>query len=258
MKFGICTGLENLELLKELGYDYIEPQASKLAEYTEEEKKMWKEKLEAAGISCETFNVLLPADARCIGEEYEEAAFQAYLHKVFAGVKELGGEIVVFGSGKQRSFPESVSFSEAVRQLVKVYRLTGEIAAVYGLTVVIEPLNRSETNMICTMAEGAMLEAMVQHPNVKLLADYYHVAKDADHIEDLVRIGHLEHVHIATKEGRRYPTSKDSDDFAAFFQALKQIDYAGRVSIEGGTEQLREDGAKALQVLRELAAEAGF
>ncbi|MDO4324762.1 MAG: sugar phosphate isomerase/epimerase family protein [bacterium] len=255
MRFGICTGLENLELVEKLGFDYIEPQVSKIAEYTQEEFDSWKEKLAQAKISCETFNVLFPGTIHCIGEEYDEDTLVEYLNRALARVEELGGEIVVFGSGKQRSCPDYVPFEEGVRQLVYVYRLVGEIAAKYHLTVVIEPLNRTETNMICTMAEGAMLAGMVDLPNVKLLADYYHVAKDNDPISDISRIGNLAHTHIATKEGRRYPLQKEGDQFDEFFKQLKGIGYEGRVSIEGGTDCMEEDAKKALAFLRELDKE---
>lgn len=255
MRFGICTGLENLELLERLGYDYIEPQASVVAKYTEEEMKMWKEKLAQSSVSCETFNVLLPGTFRCIGEEYKEEELKEYLHTAFSNVQALGGQVVVFGSGTQRSCPDTVAFTEGVRQLVAVYRLVGEIASQYGLTIVVEPLNRKENNMICTMTEGAMIQAMVNLPNVQLLTDYYHVATDADPISDIVRIGHFTHVHIATKEGRRYPLKREGDKFEEFFDALHQIGYQGRVSIEGGTDNMEEDAKIALKLLKELDAE---
>ena len=251
MKIGICTGLENLELLERLGYDYIEPQVSKVAEYTEEEFAFWKEKLKDAKIACETFNVLFPGDIHCIGEEYDEEILVEYLNKGFSRVRELGGELVVFGSGNQRRCPDYVDFQEGVRQLVYVYRLVGTIAAMYDLTVVVEPLNRTETNMICTMAEAAMVAGMVDLPNVKVLADYYHVMMDQDPISDLKRIQSLAHVHIAAKEGRRYPVEEIEDTLKTFFDTLHEIGYDARISIEGGTDDMEEDAKKALVLLRE-------
>ena len=45
MRFGICTGPENIELLEKLGYDYIELNASKMLTLSEEELESIREKL---------------------------------------------------------------------------------------------------------------------------------------------------------------------------------------------------------------------
>ena len=37
MRFGVCTGIENASLLKEVGFDYIELNVSKLYYLTEEQ-----------------------------------------------------------------------------------------------------------------------------------------------------------------------------------------------------------------------------
>ena len=55
MRFGICTGPENIELLEKLGYDYIELNASKMLTLSEEELESIREKLNASKIKCEAF-----------------------------------------------------------------------------------------------------------------------------------------------------------------------------------------------------------
>ena len=143
---------------------------------------------------------------------------------------------------------------EAYKKLVSIYRAAGDAAAPYGIEVVIEPLSRSETNMICTMAEGAILEADVHHPQVGLLSDFYHVEMNHDRIQDIETIGRLGHTHIAAAAGRKYPVSEEGEEFEAFFRSLRAIGYEGRVSIEGKTEDMEADGAKSPKLLKELAA----
>lgn len=72
-------------------------------------------------------------------------------------------------------------------------------------------------------------------------------------MNNIRRVGELAHTHIATLEGRRYPLDKDPL-LEEFFQALADMGYAGRMSIEGGTDNLEEDGARAIATLRELEA----
>ena len=109
--------------------------------------------------------------------------------------------------------------------------------------------------MINSVAEGACLAAAVNHPSVKVLADYYHMAVEGEPISDIVRLGGITHAHIATKEGRRYPTVME-EGFRQFFQALKATGYDGLVSVEGKTDDMAVDGPASLALLEKLLKEA--
>ena len=255
MKFGICTPIENILKLEEMGFDYIECGVSKLAELSDEEFASWKEQAQKASIPVSCFNVLFPKTIRLIGDEYDKEKTTAYLHKALSRVQAMGGTTVVFGSGGARKRPENVDFFTAYRQLVEVTKLVGEIAGKYGVTIVIEPLNRGETNMINSMAEGAQLVADVNLPNVKLLTDFFHVAKDGEPVEDVERIGAFAHVHIASGKGRLYPLPGQDEQYPLFFECLKKIGYDGRVSIEGKTEDMAKDAPVALAYMKKLAGE---
>lgn len=254
MRFGICTGLENLPLLERCGYDYIELSVTSVMKMSPEEISKYQEELAQSKVKCETFNVLFPQTMSLLDGTTSEEELREYLHKAMSLVQKFGARTVVFGSGKCRRCPDDMPFGEAYRKLISVYRITGEIAAEYGIQIVIEPLSRSETNMICTMLEGAMLESDVNHPNVALLADFFHVIANHDRIEDMETIKHFGHFHIAAGNGRRYPMSEEGEEYAAFFKSLKAIGYDGRISIEGKTENMEQDAPKALAYLKELAA----
>ncbi len=256
MRYGICTGLENLELLEELGYDYLEASVTATMKLSEKELNHYKETLKTSKIKCEAFNILFPKTMELIGENADQKELEEYLHQAFAHVSGLGGKVVVFGSGKCRCCPPGYDYGKAYKELVKVYQTTGRIAADYGIEIVIEPLSRKETNMICTMAEGAMLQADIGLSNVKLLSDYFHVIANHDRIEDIETIGQFGHIHIASGEGRRYPLKEEGEHYREFMKALKAAGYDGRISIEGKTEDMRTDGAAALALLKQLEVEA--
>lgn len=105
--------------------------------------------------------------------------------------------------------------------------------------------------MINSMAEGAALAAAVNHPCVALLSDYFHVAKEGEPVEDIVRLGGVCHTHIATREGRRYPMEADAG-IRAFFASLKAARYTGMMSIEGKTDDMAADAPAALKTLQKL------
>ncbi len=252
MRFGICTGLEDLSLVEKLGYDYIEPQVVKTMALSPKEQDMYREQLESSSVKCEAFNVLFPQDMKLIDGSVGKKELKEYVDKAMAMVKSFGASVVVFGSGGCRRCPDDITYAKGYRRLVKVYRRVGRIAAEYGITVVAEPLNRSESNMINTLAEGAILVSDVGLDNVRLLADYYHIFKDNDHIEDILKIKDFGHIHIAMGKDRTYPVSKEGERFEEFFRALKAVGYDGRMSIEGNTDNIAKDAEEALAFLKDM------
>ncbi len=254
MKFGVCAGLDAAAQAAALGFDYVEPPVSGTAALSDAEFEEKLASVKAAGIETPAFNVLFPSTLQLHTASDDEIA--AYLHGALARVQQLGGRVVVFGSGKSRMRPDGVGYGEAFRRLVEVTRLIGEVAAQYGITIVIEPLNRTETNMINSLAEGAALAAAVNRPNVKLLADYFHVALDGEPVNDIVRLGGVWHAHIASGHGRRYPLSEENEDYRGFFHAMKATGYQGLVSVEGRTDNMAADAPVTLALLRKLWLEA--
>lgn len=251
MKYGLCAGLDKIAEVAALGFDYLEPPVNGTAALSEEDFEAKLAMVKEAAIPCPAFNLLFPKTMQVLVPETTDDMIAEYLHTAMKRVQLLGGRVAVFGSGKSRNCPEGMTYGEAFRRLVEVTRLTGEIAQQYGVVIVIEPLNRTETNMINSMAEGAALVAMVNHPNVQLLCDSFHVAKENEPFTDVVRLGGVSHVHVATKEGRRYPLEKDAD-LTALYEALKATNYDGMISIEGKTDDMAQDAPVSIALLKNL------
>ena len=251
MKYGLCAGLDKIAEVAALGFDYLEPPVNGTATLSEEDFEAKLAMVKEASIPCPAFNLLFPKTMQVLVPETTDDMIAEYLHTAMKRVQLLGGRVAVFGSGKSRNCPEGMTYGEAFRRLVEVSRLTGEIAQQYGVVIIIEPLNRTETNMINSMAEGAALVAMVNHPNVQLLCDSFHVAKENEPFTDVVRLGGVSHVHVATKEGRRYPLEKDAD-LTALYEALKATNYDGMISIEGKTDDMAQDAPVSIALLKNL------
>jgi sugar phosphate isomerase/epimerase len=251
MRIGLCTTPDNLDLAARLGFDYVEFAVSAIEALSDDEFSGIKSKIDKSSIKAERFNVLFPGSLKLTGVEADHGKIHAYLEKAFARVKALGGTVVVFGSGKCRTFPQGIAFKQTYKELVNVTKLIGEIAARYTITVAIEPLNRTETNCINSLIEGAMLEADVDMPSIGLLADLYHILRENEPMTDILLVKELKHTHVAVLEGRAFPTSSDKD-VEAFFNALKQAGYNGTMSIEGSAKDLEKDAAAALKILRSL------
>jgi sugar phosphate isomerase/epimerase len=95
---------------------------------------------------------------------------------------------------------------------------------------------------------------LANHPNMKVLADMYHMGENGEEYSDILFAdADLRHCHIARPEGRKYPLPGDGYDYAPFFAALRQIGYAGRLSIEASPVNGPEDLPVCVEYLRSLA-----
>ena len=255
MKIGFCASLDRVEEVAAAGFDAIEPPMNALAALEEKAFEDALARVETAGIPVRSFNCMFPGALLLLSRDTGDGDIARYLNGAFSRVRRLGGQVAVFGSGKSRFRPADMPYGEAFRRLTEVTRLIGDIAGEYGVTAVIEPLNRRETNMINSVAEGADLAAAADHPQVKLLADYYHIAVEGEPVEDIVRVGGIAHAHIAAPEGRRAPLEAE-EGFSRMFSAMKRTGYAGMISVEGACADLRGDGPRSAALLKRLYEEA--
>ena len=60
-----------------------------------------------------------------------------------------------------------------------------------------------ESNLVNTAAEGLRLAREVNHPNIQLLVDYYHLALEKENPEIILEAGPaVRHLHFAKVTGR--------------------------------------------------------
>lgn len=252
MKLGICTDAEQAAWAKAAGCDYIEMGFTKTARQSEAEFCQAQRDLEAAAIPCETMNRFLPGEfALCASPDVP--ALKAFLGQGFARAAQLGVQVVVFGAGAARRPPEGMRREEAWRLLAPYFRLAAEYGAAQGIALVIEPLRRGECGAVNTLREGLALMELVDHPNLHLLADLYHMGENGEDLRDVCLAGErLRHCHMGRPVGRFYPLPGDGFDYTPFFDALRDIGYAGRCSIEAKPPHGPEDLAVSVGYLREI------
>ncbi|MBO5221744.1 MAG: sugar phosphate isomerase/epimerase [Clostridia bacterium] len=254
MRFGICCGLEYIELLKREGYDYCELNFSKITTCEEEEFQAIKEEILRVGLPAEAYNGFFGSKVS-LNAEVDYDFIREYCRIGFARTKQLGGKVAVLGSGGARRIPEGYNRSLAEEQFVKVLRICGEEAAKQNMVVAIEPLRERECNFINTVEEGLDFVRRAGHPNVKCLADFFHVASSEEPLTAIEEAKHLlAHVHLAMPDTRYYPTTKDEEICKTWSHALKQCGYDARISLEGKAmpdfETAIKEAKKALELFR--------
>ena len=61
MKIGVCTSAENIKIVEDIGFDYIEPSVVGIAEMKENEFERIVRMVDVSSIKCESFNVMFPS-----------------------------------------------------------------------------------------------------------------------------------------------------------------------------------------------------
>jgi sugar phosphate isomerase/epimerase len=103
-----------------------------------------------------------------------------------------------------------------------------------GAAILLEPLNRYESNSLPRQIDGAKIVRALNNPGVRLMSDVFHM-----HIEEpnspatLREVGDcIGHVHLADNT-RKEPGSGDID-FRAIMAALKAVGFTGYMAFECG------------------------
>ncbi len=241
MKIGVGIGprdIYKIEYAANAGYDYVEVALNGFAELSDEDYAAFRKALKDNNIVCEAANCLFPGTIHLCDETFDEKQVEEYLEKAFARAQETGMKVVVFGSGGSRKIPEGFCREKAVEQITTVCtKYLEPIAKKYGICVVIEPLNKKETNIFNTVEETAAFVKKLGLKNVKCLADSYHMDMEKEPYKNILLAGKdLAHAHIANPDGRILPKSTDANDYTEFFASLVEIGYTGRLSAEWSDE----------------------
>jgi sugar phosphate isomerase/epimerase len=233
--YGVTQPVGAAKVSKEAGATIITIPTDALIPADSEEKFSKNlEKLKSSDLPILASNGFIrPANLRCVGEDANHDEVLKWAETVFSRIKQVNGKLVIFGSGGSRKLNNGWTKEKADVQFVELLKKMGPLAQKHGITIALEQLNSSECNYINTITEAATIVRAANHPNIRLLADLYHMAKEGDTPEDLKAAADLlVHVEIAEKKGRTYP-GVAGDDFKPFFRVLRDAGYTGAISIEG-------------------------
>jgi sugar phosphate isomerase/epimerase len=250
-EIGVCTSVSNADILAAHGYTFIEESVGRflMPDKSEEEFNEVLQQAQNAAIPVKACNSFIPGSMKSVGTEAVHPEILEFMETAFRRAQKAGVEYIVFGSGGSRAVPEGFSKEEALRQFTGLCSRMAPVAARYDVVVVLEPLNKKECNLINSVLEGGVIVEEVNHPNFRLLADIYHMMMDGEGPESIEKYGHLiHHTHIAEKEGRAAPGTHN-EDFTAYFNALKEVGYEGKMSVECRWEDLESQAGTAIETI---------
>ncbi|MEQ1634000.1 MAG: sugar phosphate isomerase/epimerase family protein [Planctomycetota bacterium] len=255
--FDTVDPLAHLDRIAALGFAYIEPALSKLAALPDAEIDAVRARVAASRLRAEAMNWFLPPDLLITGPAVDDARIESYLERALPIAASFGTRVIVFGSPKSRTIPDGFPRDRAQQQLVAFLRRCADVIERhrFDLTICIEALRRPETNVLNSVREAMQLARDVDRPQVRIVVDFYHLAfENEDPAVVREAAPWIAHLQIADPRERGYPRSEDGEPrYAQFFDALAEVGYRGRISIEAISQEFDADAAAGRSFLRRVA-----
>ncbi len=246
MRYAICNetfeGWDHARICRhvaELGYTGLEVApftlAPRITDVTPAQRRQLRHDAETAGVQIIGLHWLLAKTDGLHLTSPDPAVRQRtadYLVELARCCRDLGGELMVFGSPAQRRIPTGATREQATDHAVDTFGRAAAGIADTGVTLCLEPLAAAETDFIQTAAEAVAILDRLAHPSFVLHLDVKAMSSEAFPIPELIhrhaaRTGHFH----ANDANRRGPGFGDVD-FVPIFRALRETAYRGWVSVE--------------------------
>jgi sugar phosphate isomerase/epimerase len=254
VQLGWCAPLEDADLIKQAGFDYIEyPLAAQgLEDRTTFAAAM--QTIAESPLPAAACNYFMPQDMRVVGPDVDVPRVKSYL----AYAAELMGSArtrsCVFGAAWARNIPDGWERDRAEVQFLEALNWCADALQGTGVTLAIEPLYRKESNFINSVAEGAHFARLVNRAEIRVLADFFHMDEEDEPFETLIEHREwLAHVHLADT-GRKNPGT-GSYPYDRFFAALQEAGYDRLMSCECSVDDRQTGLRHSVNFLRQRWSE---
>lgn len=141
------------------------------------------------------------------------------------------GAVIIIGLMRGIVRP-GVEEAQAMEWLISALRQCCQAASPAGIRLALEPINRYETSLINTVAQGLELIEQVGENNFGLLLDTFHMNIEEPSIEASIQACGTKITHFHVADSNRWYPGAGHLDFRSILNALDGTGYAGWVSGE--------------------------
>ena len=239
MILGLCCGTDEntVKTIAEIGYRYIE---TGIAGFVGN-----RAALDSALCALDKYKIRFEVGQHPFPGEYDPSGSQSkealekireYIRNLISASSDLNISVLVMGAGGARALPSPDRYENAIEQMAEIckYAISPALDE-FGVILALEGLRKNETPMINTTDESVKVARLAGVPNIKVMADLYHVIGEGENLEDFKNYrGYIRHSHIGKPQPRVMPSEGDGYDYKPFFEALKSAGFNGRMSVEAG------------------------
>jgi sugar phosphate isomerase/epimerase len=259
MILGVCCGTDEntVKMMKEIGYAYLEGGIK----HFYQNKDALGASLNALAkykIRLEVGQHPFPGEYDPSGKQSEEALAKVrdYLYELISSTSDLNLSTLVMGAGGARVLPSPDKYDNVIEQMADICKYAiSPVLDDFGIILALEGLRKNETPMMNRTDESVRIAKLANVPNIKVMADLYHVAWEDTSLEDFKNYkGYIRHAHIGKPDPRVMPSAGDGYDYKPFFDALRSANFNGRLSVEAGSscDDYRTSLERAFEVLQPL------
>ncbi len=247
MKISLCNEMfedrplaEVCSITKKLGYDGLELAPFTFSQWagdiTAARRKEIRSTIEDSGLEVVGLHWLFAGTDGLHLTSTDEATWarsRDYLNVLFDLCADLGGEILVLGSPKQRDVLEGQTYEGAWARAKDALGAVLDKAGDLGLTLCLEPLAPAETNFINTVEEGMRMVREIDHPSLKIHLDVKAMSSEIKPVADVIRSVSAEVVgHFHVNDENLYGPGMGEVDYAPIAEAVREIGWDKWLSVE--------------------------
>lgn len=179
-----------------------------------------------------------------------------YFNELVNLCADLGGNVMIIGSPKQRNLLPGVTTEQALAYAQGVFTTCLATAAERGVTLAMEPLGPQETNFLNTAEETMELVRRMNHANFQINLDVKAMSSEPKPIPQVIREtrGHIAHVQV--NDPNMLGPGMGEVQYEPIIAALREVGYDGWLSVEAfdfkpGAEHIAR---KSIEYLKQVTA----
>jgi sugar phosphate isomerase/epimerase len=246
MKFALCNELfddrpleEAIHHIADLGYDGIEIApytiSKSVLDISVSQRDSIRRAVEDAGLQVVGLHwLLVTPEGLHINHSNVHIRRKTidYLNALVHFCADLGGTIMTLGSPKQRDIPEDIPSHQTKAYFIEALREIGEVAEIRDVVMCLEPLPPSDTNFLNSADEAIRMVKAIDHSHIRMMLDVKSMCSEGKPLPDIIRESapYIRHFH-ANDANLKGPGFGEVD-FVPIFNALRDIEYSGFVSVE--------------------------
>lgn len=222
-----------VEKVAQLGFDILEIGAAPLPEYSADEVKALKLCADDNGITLTAgYGPAFNHNVGSADPKIRKEGLDWYkrLFEVLSGL-----DIHMIGGALYSYWPVNFDDVDKARDWklsVEGVGLLSELAKPYDINLGMEVLNRFESHLLNTAEEGVKFVREVNHDNVKVMLDTFHMNIEEVSISDAIRCAGDLLGHFHTGECNRMVPGKGRIPWKEIGEALRDVKYDGAVIME--------------------------
>jgi len=224
---------DGLNAVSAAGFKYVELSLRSTSDVDPEELNKNLERLNLKITAIATGQACL-FDQLCLGSEDQKLRKKAVEHfkAITLLAKKINSGAVIIGGIRGRLSGSDDDYKRNFDNGVDAICECAQWTEANGMPLLIEPINRYETNWIFTAADGRDLIERIGVKSVKLLLDTFHMnIEEASIVDAVLKTGdQLGYIHFA--DNTRHAPGQGQTDFKQILSALDKIGYSGPVIAE--------------------------